>query len=178
METLTWEEQQRRNAAAFGFKEEPKPAPVAPEVECGDCGGPLPHHAPGCAVEAAQETVKAARRPRSVMRYEWEREMWNCPDVPASHKGVLAALSFFAEFDSGRGARPGEALLAETSCVSRSTVSRVLKRARRDGWVFRAFTGSGIAKDENGNRLADEYWLTVPDHDHGHDLDDVRKRIS
>ncbi|WP_330279777.1 MULTISPECIES: hypothetical protein [unclassified Streptomyces] len=120
---------------------------------------------------------KSTKRVRSMGRYEWERELWNCPDIPAAYKGVLTALSFFSDFETGRNARPGESLLQEVTCASRSTVNRALRYGREEGWLHRNWTGGGTKKDESGKRLADEYWLTIPRHGHGHELDDVKRRI-
>lgn len=107
--------------------------------------------------------------PRSVVRYDWERELWNCPDVPGKYKGVLAALSFHATFDTGRDARPGNDLLVENSGLSESTVYRALKWGREHAWLWRA-------EHPAVQGMADVYWLTLPKHDHGHDLRDARRR--
>ncbi|MFI5703756.1 hypothetical protein ACIA78_27385 [Streptomyces xanthochromogenes] len=107
--------------------------------------------------------------PKSIVRYEWERELWNCPEIPGKYKHVLAALSFHATFDTGRDARPGNPLLAENAGVSEKTAYRALKYGREEGWVWRA-------EHPCKQGEADSYWLTLPRHDHSHELKAVKQR--
>ncbi|GLZ75966.1 hypothetical protein Afil01_07730 [Actinorhabdospora filicis] len=117
-------------------------------------------------LKAEAETKPA---PRSVVEYEWRRELFNCPEVPGNYKGVLLALAFFATFDSGRDARASQVLLAECSGHSRRTVQRAIAFGREEGWLY-------LASPSTGEGTCDVHWLTLPRHGHGHDLEDAKRR--
>ncbi len=108
-------------------------------------------------------STPAPRLPRSAIRYEWERALWNCPDVPGKYKHVLAAASFFATFDTGRDLRAPQELIAETSGASLSTVGRAIRygasmggcgwSTSRRGKVTATCTGSRFPDTTTGMAL-------------------------
>ncbi|MFI1682721.1 hypothetical protein [Streptomyces sp. NPDC020607] len=115
-------------------------------------------------------STPAPRLPRSAIRYEWERALWNCPDVPGKYKHVLAAASFFATFDTGRDLRAPQELIAETSGASLSTVGRSIRYGREHGWLW-------VEHKSKGKGDCDVHWLTIPRHDHGHGFKDMKARV-
>lgn len=113
--------------------------------------------------------ISSAPKPRSAIRYEWERALWNCPDVAGKYKHVLAAASFFATFDTGRDLRAPQELIAETSGASLSTVGRAIKYGRENGWLW-------VEHKSKGKGDCDVHWLTIPRHEHGHSFTDMKAR--
>lgn len=115
------------------------------------------------------ELNSSSPKPRSAIRYEWERALWNCPDVAGKYKHVLAAASFFATFDTGRDLRAPQELIAEASGASLSTVGRAIKYGRENGWLW-------VEHKSKGKGDCDVHWLTIPRHEHGHSLTDMKAR--
>lgn len=64
-----------------------------------------------------------------------ERITWTTGFQLAVDKHVLGVLSVFADFKTGRGARPSLEKLVARCELARSTVLRALRRLETDGWI-------------------------------------------
>lgn len=80
-----------------------------------------------------------------------ERISWTTGFAKAYDKVVLAALAFFADFETGRNARPGMRRLVERADLPKRTVERALHRL-------------AATRDKNGNPIAP--WITITQRRH------------
>jgi hypothetical protein len=65
----------------------------------------------------------------------FERVIWTNGFTLAIDKHVLGTLAKFADFKTGKGARPSVAALAKRAEVKRSTLMRSLRRLEDEGWI-------------------------------------------
>jgi hypothetical protein len=64
-----------------------------------------------------------------------ERVSWTTGFTKPADKVVLGALAFFADFESGRNARPGMRRLVARADLPKRTVERSLQRLIAEGWI-------------------------------------------
>jgi hypothetical protein len=64
-----------------------------------------------------------------------ERVSWTTGFTKPADKVVLGALAFFADFESGRNARPGMHRLVARADLAKRTVERSLQRLIAEGWI-------------------------------------------
>jgi hypothetical protein len=103
----------------------------------------------------ASSKKKLRRRRRAVFRRSpemsggdkypsvFERITWATGFRLAIDKHVLGVLSTFANFRTGKGACPSVPALVARAKVTRSTLTRALRRLREDRWVLASYRGRG-----------------------------------
>lgn len=80
-------------------------------------------------------------------------------ELKGATAGVLIALHYYSDYETGEEARPGEKLLASLVGVSERTVSEALKRGIAAGYVELVRRGGGRGR----SRKANVYRLTLPE---------------